>query len=417
VAHYAFNIGRPATSVWWQENLTRGVITAGFDAETGDRGDQILNAINEGDWVFAYCNGPGFVGVGRVGAAESYRLHPSVPQGSLSDHQHEREVIWIHFVRDVSRGIRATTVAIQPPRQTKQRLDEEVADRLLRLLMERSDGGHPGPASNAKYWHLLEAVKALGGTATIKEMVAWLADHYPKENHNDARNSASILTVNDNNRGYNDWQRKDFRSDSGNPKDALFRSGRFRNVSYTLYNPEAHGIWDIRRKPVQGFEAIKVEADAAELAKTEAEARASSEQSAPIASDHDARVRVLYAIALREGQSGFKAALLAAYDNRCAVTGCAVKEILEAAHIRPFRGDHTNRTDNGLLLRADIHTLFDRGLLWVDEANRVQIDERLAGSEYGALRGKLLQLPRDPNDQPHSEHLAYHRVDVAGRSA
>ncbi|HET6805991.1 MAG TPA: HNH endonuclease [Frateuria sp.] len=416
MANYVFNIGRPATSSWWQENLTRGVITAGFDAETGDRGDQILNALNEGDWIFAYCNGPGFVGAGHVGAAESYLLHPDVPADSLSSHQHERAVDWTHYVWEVSRGIRASKVGAHPPRQTREHLDDAIANHLLALLAQRSDRGKFGPGFQPKYWRVLEAVRALDGAASIKDVTAWLAERYPHEDHGDARDNACLLTVNDANRRHHDRGRKNFRSDKGNAKDALFRVGRYRDVSYTLYSPATHGVWDLREADGR-IEAVQVEVSANEAAWAEASSQAASEERrAPITSDHDARVRVLYAIALREGQGEFKAALLAAYDNCCAVTGCAVTEILEAAHIRPFRGDHTNRTDNGLLLRADIHTLFDRGLLWVDEANRVQIDERLSASEYSALRGKPLQLPRNPNDQPHPEHLAYHRVDVAGQS-
>jgi hypothetical protein len=417
VAHYVFVIGRPATSVWWQENLTRGVITAGFDAQTGDRGDQILNALNEGDWLLAYCIGAGFVGAGRVGKAASYQLHPDVPADSLSSHQHERGVEWVHFVWEISRAIPASEVGIHAPRQTRERIDDATALRIIELLAERSDAGKVVPGSRPKYWRILEAVEGLGGEATIKEVTSWLAERYPREDHSDARDNACLLTVNDANRVHHDRGRKDFRSDRGNVKDVLFRNGRFRDVSYMLYSPAKHGVWDLR-KADKRFEVFQVEVSANEAAWAEASSQAASqERRAPITSDHDARVRVLYGIALREGQGEFKALLLAAYDNRCAVTGCAVKEILEAAHIRPFRGDYTNRTDNGLLLRADVHTLFDRGMLWVDAANRVQIDDRLAASEYGSLRGQPLRLPRAVHDHPHPEHLAYHRVDVAGQSA
>lgn len=55
--YHVFNIGLPATTAWWQQNLDREVITAGFDAETGDSGDQVLNDMAEGDRVLAYCNG------------------------------------------------------------------------------------------------------------------------------------------------------------------------------------------------------------------------------------------------------------------------------------------------------------------------------------------------------------------------
>ncbi|HUZ56031.1 MAG TPA: HNH endonuclease [Streptosporangiaceae bacterium] len=57
------------------------------------------------------------------------------------------------------------------------------------------------------------------------------------------------------------------------------------------------------------------------------------------------------------------AALMAAYSGRCAVTGCTVQAVLEAAHLRPYRGPDSNVTGNGLLLRADIHTLLDLQLL------------------------------------------------------
>jgi len=66
MAYYTFQHRHPPTTAWWQENLARGVITAGWDGEAGDRGDQVLNQLEEGDWVLAYCNGPGFVGAGRV---------------------------------------------------------------------------------------------------------------------------------------------------------------------------------------------------------------------------------------------------------------------------------------------------------------------------------------------------------------
>src|SRR5205823_2979542 len=67
--------------------------------------------------------------------------------------------------------------------------------------------------------------------------------------------------------------------------------------------------------------------------------------------------------ASRQGQFAFRAALIEAYGGRCAMTGCDILEVLEAAHIVPYRGPSTNAVSNGLLLRADIHTLFDLGLI------------------------------------------------------
>jgi putative restriction endonuclease len=93
----------------------------------------------------------------------------------------------------------------------------------------------------------------------------------------------------------------------------------------------------------------------------------------------------------RSGQGPFRRALLRE-SEACAFTGTPVKEALEAAHIMPYRGIHTNDLDNGLLLRADVHTLFDRGLLRIDPANgQIQIDAALEASVYQDLDGKLVR--------------------------
>ncbi|BFI94987.1 MAG: hypothetical protein RSP_04970 [Rhodanobacter sp.] len=419
MAYYTFNIGHPATTAWWQENLARGVITTGWDNEAGDRGDLVLNQLEEGDWVLAYCNGPGFVGAGRVLGIGSYQLHKDVPEGSLSSHQHERKVQWGPFVRDVSHGIRASKVGTHPPRQTKEHIDPAVGEMVIALLKERAalEGNEPLPAlGDWKYWHVLEAVRSLGGPVSVKEITTWLEKQYPNEDSGDARDNACLLSVNDANRRHHDHGRKDFRTDQGNPKDALYRVGRHRDVSYELYDPSVHGFWDIRE--VNGkWVPVQVEGpvSAVDRALREAQEQVATEPAPPIDNDHDARVWELRAVALREGQGEFRAGLLDAYERKCAITGCGVVEILEAAHIRPYRGEYTHRPDNGLLLRADIHTLFDKGLIWVDADGFVQLDERLAGSEYGPLRGRKLRLPADPAAHPHAEHLAHHRKHTARR--
>jgi hypothetical protein len=82
--------------------------------------------------------------------------------------------------------------------------------------------------------------------------------------------------------------------------------------------------------------------------------------------DYDARLRVVRQIVARQGQFAFRSALLEAYQGRCAVTGCDATAALEAAHLRPYRGPDSNTVTNGLLLRADIHTLLDLRLLAPD---------------------------------------------------
>ncbi len=104
------------------------------------------------------------------------------------------------------------------------------------------------------------------------------------------------------------------------------------------------------------------------------------------ASAADERERAMRAICIRRGQPAFRAILLAAYDGRCAVTGCDVEEVLEAAHISPYSGPSSDNVCNGLLLRADIHTLFDCGLLAFDpETRQVMLADRLGGGGLHAL--------------------------------
>lgn len=129
---------------------------------------------------------------------------------------------------------------------------------------------------------------------------------------------------------------------------------------------------------------------------------------AAVDTEKDARDMAQRAIAIRRGQRSFRKKLLVAYGGRCAVTSCAIVEILEAAHIAPYKGRHTHRVDNGLPLRADIHTLFDLGLLWINSDRRVQLAPHLIGSEYGHLHDKPLLVPKKVEDVARLEHLEHH---------
>jgi hypothetical protein len=120
----------------------------------------------------------------------------------------------------------------------------------------------------------------------------------------------------------------------------------------------------------------------------------------------DARKRVLASIVLRQGQSAFREKLLAAYLRSCAVTGCDVVQALEAAHIVPFFGPLTNKVNNGLLLRGDIHTLFDLGLMAIDPNDyRVLVSKRLKGSCYESFAGQVILLPVDKGHYPSRKAL------------
>ena len=124
----------------------------------------------------------------------------------------------------------------------------------------------------------------------------------------------------------------------------------------------------------------------------------------------DGRKRISRMIACRKGQPAFRSALLDAYARRCAITECAVVDVLEAAHICPYRGIHTNKVENGILLRADIHTLFDLGFIAIDDTNMtVLVHKSLQSSEYRSFDGQKLRLPSDRNSRPNREALKIHR--------
>lgn len=96
----------------------------------------------------------------------------------------------------------------------------------------------------------------------------------------------------------------------------------------------------------------------------------------------DSRVVATAQIRLRRGQFKFRQALLARYSRKCVVTGSSIVALLEAAHISPFRGEDDNHVANGLLLRADIHTLFDLNLLGIEpETLKVKLHPSIR-SEY-----------------------------------
>ncbi len=67
---------------------------------------------------------------------------------------------------------------------------------------------------------------------------------------------------------------------------------------------------------------------------------------------------------------------------------------VEAAHIRPYRGEEDNHIENGLLLRADIHTLFDLDLLGINpDGLRLELHPAIA-KQYGQFAGKTLGCSR-----------------------
>jgi putative restriction endonuclease len=115
----------------------------------------------------------------------------------------------------------------------------------------------------------------------------------------------------------------------------------------------------------------------------------------------------------RLGQGTFRVMILDAYERRCAVTGERTLPVLESAHIKPVGEGGRHATDNGLLLRSDVHRLFDGGYVTVTPDNHFRVSGRIKkefdnGEEYYALDGSEIRLPRDAAFHPRKEFLEWH---------
>lgn len=113
-----------------------------------------------------------------------------------------------------------------------------------------------------------------------------------------------------------------------------------------------------------------------------------------IPTDDDLRQKTMAEITARRGQIAFRHALIERYGGRCVISGCTVQPVLEAAHIAPYRGEKDNHPSNGLLLRCDLHTLFDLGLLGIDPSDcTVHIAPEAAHSGYEKYQRRGLLCP------------------------
>ena len=124
----------------------------------------------------------------------------------------------------------------------------------------------------------------------------------------------------------------------------------------------------------------------------------------------DEREFAVASVVRRRGQPEFRKALLAAYGGTCAISGCDAQAALEAAHIVPYRGPQSNSISNGIILRADLHTLFDLGLIAIDTPSMtVVVSPEIARTTYVALAGAAVAMPTDTPPRPTMAALDRHR--------
>lgn len=129
----------------------------------------------------------------------------------------------------------------------------------------------------------------------------------------------------------------------------------------------------------------------------------------------DKRHKKISEITVRHGQSAFRQMVVSNYES-CCITGCQIATIVEAAHIAPYRGDKDDHIKNGLLLRVDIHRLFDANLIGINPDDlKICISSDLVGTEYGKYSGQIISdALKEP---PAKSALEYKWAYFLGRQA
>lgn len=139
---------------------------------------------------------------------------------------------------------------------------------------------------------------------------------------------------------------------------------------------------------------------------------------ATVAAQEGARYGNPILVAPRLGQGSFRVLVTDAYSYRCAMTAERTLPVLEAAHIHPYGKGGQHELSNGLLLRSDLHKLFDLGYLTVEPTKRkILVSDRIRaefenGREYYKLRDQDLAIPANPLAIPSIESLTYHAEHI-----
>lgn len=137
-------------------------------------------------------------------------------------------------------------------------------------------------------------------------------------------------------------------------------------------------------------ELVQDLADALPLENVEAESAASSTRELELLRADRRTVRTQASV-VRPGQAGFRERVLARYGGQCCISGCRIAALVEAAHIIPYRGDQSDDVSNGLLLRVDMHRLFDAHLVSINPATlEVEVASVIDDPAYRLYHGKRM---------------------------
>jgi len=119
----------------------------------------------------------------------------------------------------------------------------------------------------------------------------------------------------------------------------------------------------------------------------------------------------------RLGQGSFRILVTDAYDRRCAVTNERTLPALDAAHIKPYSESGQHVISNGILMRRDLHALFDKGYVTVTPSMKVEVSRRIKeeyenGRDYYRLQGSTIRVPVNPSNHPSRECLEWHNLNI-----
>ena len=119
----------------------------------------------------------------------------------------------------------------------------------------------------------------------------------------------------------------------------------------------------------------------------------------------------------RLGQGSFRILVTDAYERRCAVTNERTLPALDAAHIKPYSQSGKHVINNGILMRRDLHALFDKGYVTVTPSMRVEVSRRIKeeyenGRDYYRLHGRTIRVPVHASNRPSREYLEWHNLNI-----
>ena len=123
---------------------------------------------------------------------------------------------------------------------------------------------------------------------------------------------------------------------------------------------------------------------------------------------------------VRLGQGAFRILVTDAYNRVCAISGERTLPVLEAAHIKRYSESGPHFISNALLLRSDIHKLFDTGYVTITTGLKVEVSKRIKeefeiGREYYKFHGiQLLNLPYREQDKPGKQFIEWHNMIFKG---